>query len=233
MRSTIALSMSTTSPARLLLGDYHLRLLSLLLLRPNEDFHLREIERLSGVPAGPASRELHRFVEAGLVTRRESGNQVRYQADRTCVVFEELAGLVRKTTGMADVLRAALAPLAKKIELALIFGSAAQGKEGPFSDVDLLIVGELSFEDVVAAIQQPQVDLGRPINPVILPAADFSAKRSRRDAFIANVLAEPKIVLIGSLDESGEPRPDGAAQAPQRGSRTSRPAARRNRAKPR
>lgn len=190
-----------TSPVRLLLGDYHLRLLALLLLRPSQDFHLREIERLTGVPSGPANRELRRFLEAGLVTRRSAGNQVRYQADRTCLVFEELAAMLRKTTGFADVLRDALSPLGGKITLAFIFGSAARGKEGPFSDVDVMIVGTASFEQVVAAIQEPQSALGRPINPVILQPADFAAKRAAADAFLARVLAEPKITLIGSLDE--------------------------------
>ncbi len=166
-----------TSPVRLLVGDYHLRLLALLLLRPSQDIHLREIERLTGVPSGPASRELRRFLEAGLVTRRMVGNQVRYQADRGCIVFEELAAMLRKTTGMADVVREALLPLGGKITLAFIFGSAAQGKEGPFSDVDLLIVGRASFEEVVAPIQQPQDMLGRPINPAIVETPPISPRR--------------------------------------------------------
>lgn len=233
------LQMSTTprptpsSPVRLLIGDYHLRLIGLLFARPGEDFHLREIERLTGVPAGPASRELRRFLHAGLVTRREAGNQIRYQADRRCIVFEELAAMLRKTTGMADVVREALSPLAKKITLAFIFGSAAQGKEGPFSDVDVIIVGSTSFEDVVTAIQQPQAALGRPINPVILTRADFDAKRADSAGFVSRVLAEPKIMLIGSLDELGKPRPDRPAQAVQRHTRGSGPAAGRGRAKPR
>lgn len=222
-----------SSPARLLLGDYHLRLLSLLLLRPQEDFHLREIERLTGVPSGPANRELRRFLEAGIVTRRRAGNQVRYQADRDCVVFAELAAFLRKTTGMADVLRDALAPLAGKISLAFIFGSAAQGKEGPFSDVDVMIVGTPSFEEVVDAIQEPQAVLGRPVNPVILLPADFAAKRAAGEGFVGRVLAEPRIMLKGSLDGPGEPAQDGPAQAAQRRARRGGIAAGRGRAKPR
>lgn len=224
---------AATSPVRLLIGDYHLRLLSLLLLRPDEDFHLRQIERLTGVPAGPASRELRRFLQAGLVTRRQAGNQVRYQADRQCVVFEELSAALRKTTGMADVLRDALSPIARKIRMAFIFGSAAQGKEGPFSDVDVMIVGTTPFEDVVAAIQQPQAVLGRPINPVILKPADFSRKRAANDGFLTRVLGGPKIMLIGSFDESGKPRPDRAAQAARSHARRGGAAPRRRRAKSR
>jgi predicted nucleotidyltransferase len=231
--STASVRRAFTSPARLLIGEYHLRLLGLLLLRPSEDFHLREIERLTGVPAGPASRELRRFLEAGLVTRRQAGNQVRYQADRGCLVFEELASLLRKTTGMADVVRDALSPLARKIAFAFIFGSAAEGKEGPFSDIDVMIVGNASFEDVVAAIQKPQSVLGRPINPVILETAEFAAKRAADDGFLSRVLGGPRIMLIGSVDEPGKSRQDRPAQAAHRHSRRSGAAARRSRAKPR
>lgn len=199
--STSTPSHTASSPVRLLLGDYHLRLLSLLLLRPAQDFHLREIERLTGVPVGTASRELRRFVESGLVTKRRVGNQVRFQADRTCLVFEELASMLRKSTGMADVLRDALASLSDKVSFAFIFGSAARGREGPYSDVDLMIVGTPSFEEVVAAIQKPQATLGRPINPVILRPSEFATKRTEREGFLGRVLAEPKIMLIGSLDE--------------------------------
>jgi predicted nucleotidyltransferase len=190
-----------TSPARLLMGDYHLKLLSLLYLRPTEDFHLREVERLTGVPSGPANRELRRFQHAGLVTSRRSGNQVRYQADRSCVIFDELAAILRKTTGLADVIRAALEPLQEKIELALLFGSSASGKEGPYSDIDLLVIGTVTFDEIVLALSNAQATLGRPINPVILKPREFSTKRDKGDAFLKRVLAEPKIVLLGSLDE--------------------------------
>jgi len=191
-----------TSPVRLLLGDYHIRLLSLLLLRPNEDFHLRQIERLAGVPVGTARRELQRFLAAGLVVTRRVGNQVRYQADQGCLVFAELASILRKTVGMAEVLRDALAPLAQDIETAFVFGSAAQGKEGPFSDVDLMIVGGVSFDAVVMTLQTAQEQLGRPVNPVILRPQDFAAKRAQADSFVDRVLHEPKIVVLGSLHES-------------------------------
>jgi predicted nucleotidyltransferase len=194
-----------TSPVRLLLGDYHLRLLSLLLLRPSEDFHLREIERRTGVPFGPARRELERFVAAGLVTRRPVGNQVRYQADRKCLVFDELASMLRKTTGLAHVLRDALAPLAGRISAAFIFGSAAEGKEGPFSDIDLMIVGDVAFDEAVDATAGAESQLGRPVNPVIYRLADFRAKLAADKGFVQRVMGGPRIDLMGSLDEPGKP----------------------------
>ncbi len=202
--NTVRIQPVETTPVRLLLGKYHLKLLALLLLRPDEDFHLRQIERLTGVPASSARRELQRFKAAGLVGSCRVGNQVRYKADRSCVVFEELASLLRKTVGMADLLRDALAPLEDQIETAFLFGSTAQGKEGSYSDVDLMIIGNVSFEDVVKAIHQAEEKLGREINPVILRSKDFRAKLKSRDAFIHHVLAEPKIMIFGAPDEFGK-----------------------------
>jgi predicted nucleotidyltransferase len=80
----------------------------------------------------------------------------------------------------------------------------AQGKEGPYSDIDLMIVGSVAFESVVAAIQKPQEDLGRAINPVILRPHDFNAKRDAGDGFVSRVMGEPKIMLLGTFDEPGK-----------------------------
>jgi predicted nucleotidyltransferase len=109
------------------------------------------------------------LAESGLLLREPAGNQVRYRANRDCPVFSELAGFFRKTTALADVLREALAPLANGIESAFMFGSVAQGKERITSDVDVFVVGSVSFTDVVKAFSQTHERLGREINPVVMP----------------------------------------------------------------
>lgn len=187
-------------PTRLLLGDYHRRLLGLLLMRPEQDFHLREIGRLTGVPSGPAHRELKRLEQAGLLVAARAGNQVRYRANRASPIFTELQSILRKTTGLADVLREGLQPMASRILLAFVFGSFAEGKEGPRSDIDLLVVGTATFGEIVAALHPLHETLGREINPVVMSPAEFS-KRRRENSFVARVMSGKKIALIGSPDE--------------------------------
>ena len=113
-----------------LFGGQRQRVLGWLLLHPDEALHVRELARLTGTHAGSLHRELARLAEAGLLVRSTRGNQVLYQANRSCPVFAELAGLFRKTSGVADVLRSALAPLSAQIVLALVFGSVARGEGG-------------------------------------------------------------------------------------------------------
>ncbi|MGP1678911.1 MAG: MarR family transcriptional regulator [Burkholderiales bacterium] len=188
----------------ILFGAYRRQILALLLLRPDEGFHVREIGRLTGVPAGSLHRELKLLSDAGLLRRSEAGNQVRYQMDGTCPIHEELAGIFRKTVGMADVLREALTPIADKIRLAFIFGSVAQGKERATSDIDVLVVGSTSFAAVVEALSRASERLRRDVNPVVMTKAAFEAKLASRDRFTARVAREPKIFLLGDASEFAE-----------------------------
>ncbi|MDO9483891.1 MAG: nucleotidyltransferase domain-containing protein [Hydrogenophaga sp.] len=193
----------------LLLGDYRKKLLSQLLLHPDTDYHVRELARLTGTSPGSLHKELARLAAAGLLLRKAQGNQVRYQANRQCPVFPELAGLLRKTTGAAELLARALAPL--QPVLALIFGSVARGTEVAGSDVDVLVVTERGFGEVVRALHSAQTTLGREINPVVYTPAELQGHVAEQDPFVLNLLAGPHIFLNGTSDDlsqlAGHPAP--------------------------
>src|SRR3990172_5768635 len=134
----------------LLFPGYRRRVLGLLLLHPENRYHVREIARLTSTVPGSLHRELSRLAKAQVLIREVSGNQVHYQANQNCPIFEELASILRKTSGIVDVLAEAVAPLASKIKVALVFGSVGSGTENSRSDVDILIIGDIDFTDAVA-----------------------------------------------------------------------------------
>lgn len=195
----------STGLAETLFSDYRRRILALLLLRPDEHFHVREISRLTGVPAGSMHRELKLVTNAGLLLRHSAGNQVRYQANRDCPIFQELAGIFRKTCGLADIIRDALQPLSPAIKAAFIFGSVAKGEEKASSDVDVCVIGTASFTDVVVALADMNRKLGREINPLVMPHDQFAAKLAAGEQFTTRIMAEQKIFLIGNEDDLGKP----------------------------
>ena len=90
--------------AHLLFGAYRYRVLSLLLLRPGDRFHVRLIARLTGIPAGSLHRELRLLAEAGLLVAERQGNQIRYSANESSPVFEPLAAVLEKTAGAPPLL---------------------------------------------------------------------------------------------------------------------------------
>ncbi len=196
----------------ILFGTYRRQILGLLLLRPDESFYVREIARLTGVSAGSLHRELKLLTESGLLQRSTTGNNVRYQANQACVIYQELAGIFRKTSGVADVMRELLSPIHDKIKLALIFGSIAKGTATSTSDIDLLVVGSTSFAAVVAACHEGTERLGRAVNPVVMNGATFQSKLESRDRFIRRVSKEQKIFIFGDANEFGKLSEDRAAE---------------------
>lgn len=183
----------------LLFGTYRKKVLSQLLLHPDADYHVRELARLTGTAAGTLHKELAKLATAGLLLRKVQGNQVRYQANQLCPVFPELAGLLRKTTGAAEVLTRSLMPL--KPDVAFIFGSMASGNETASSDADVLVITEAGFADVVRATYPAQAELGREVNPVVYSAPEFKRRIQAQDPFTAELLAKPKIFLIGTQND--------------------------------
>jgi predicted nucleotidyltransferase len=185
----------------LLFGSYRQRVLTQLLLHPDDAYHVRELARLTGTTAGTLHKELARLAEAGVLSREKQGNQVRYRANRECPVYPELAGLMRKTGGAAMVLADALRTMNPGPQLALVFGSLARGEENARSDVDLLVIGDTAFADVVRALHPAQEALQREINPVVYNVAEFARRVAGKDSFVANILSHPKLFVIGTAHD--------------------------------
>ena len=176
-------------------------MLSALFLHPEKSLHVRELARVTGASPGSLHRELRALSDLGLLLREEVGRQVHYQANPQCPVFGELAGLLRKTAGVADVLRDALLPLRKRVALAFVYGSMAAGTERPGSDVDVMVLGDVGFADVAMAFADVQATLAREVNPTPMSTADFVRKFAEGDGFACSVAANPRIWLIGGEDD--------------------------------
>jgi DNA-binding transcriptional ArsR family regulator len=180
-----------------LFGKARRAILALLFGHPDESFYLRQVIRAAGTGQGAVQRELKRLSEAGVIKRVVRGRQVFYQANRQCAVFDELLGLVAKTIGAAEILRAALAPMADRVLIALIHGSFARGEQRQGSDVDLLVVGKVTFAEVVSALGPSQEKICREINPLVYPPAEFKKKMRLGHHLLQNIVGGPKIFLIG------------------------------------
>lgn len=186
-----------------LLGDTRTAILAVLLLRPDEPQHVRELARLTGVSPGTLHRELTALESFGVLRRNAVGRQVFFTANRECPVFQELAGLVRKTAGLVDVVRNALLPHAARIGAAFIYGSVAAGTETSRSDVDVMILGELPFTEAVKALAPAHALLRREVNATVMKSTEFLRKRRAKDSFVSAVWKAPRLWVIGSDHELG------------------------------
>ncbi|MBI3370831.1 MAG: nucleotidyltransferase domain-containing protein [Betaproteobacteria bacterium] len=162
---------------------------------------MRELARVAATAASSLQRDLAALAGAGIVLRALRGHQVYFRANRTCPIFDELRGLVVKTFGVADVLKQALQPFFDRIDAAFVYGSMARGEERSASDIDLFVVGEISFGDVIEALAPAQHKLGREINPTVFSSAEFADKVHEENHFVTTVLAEKQLFVIGGADE--------------------------------
>ena len=194
-------SLDNNGLAATLFGKTRRAILSLLYGHADESFYLRQIARTTGVGLGPIQRELKQLTDAGIIQRSVQGRQVYYQANSKSPVFTELKSLITKTAGVGDTLRNILTPLIDRLNIALIYGSIASGKEKRDSDIDLLIIGKVTFAEVVAELQLAQEQLGREINPTVYPVDEFTAKLAENHHFLRDVLGGPRMFLIGDENE--------------------------------
>jgi len=175
------------------------RVLGALYGQPQRSFTVSELIASTSAGSGAVQRELAKLVASGLLTMQPVGNQKRYQANPSAPIHDELVGLVQKTVGLAEPLRVALQPLASKITAAFVFGSVAKRSDTARCDIDVMIVGDVGFAEVVNAVYPMHERLGREVNPIVMTTKEFR-KRAKDSGFIARVLDRPKIWLIGGED---------------------------------
>lgn len=189
------------------------RVLGLLYGKPDKSFYTNEIVRWADMGRGTIRRELDRLVSAGLLVVTREGNQHHYQANPDCPIYAELLAIVRKTFGVADVIREALKPLDKQIQLAFVYGSIAKGTDANTSDIDLMLVGEgLSYGDIMELMASLEESLQRPINPTLYNPEDFKSKLDNGSSFLVRVLEQPKLMIKGVINDIRESGSDQATQ---------------------
>lgn len=197
-----------------LFGATRQAVLRLLYGHVEDRFYQRQIVRDVALGYGAVQRELGRLTDCGILKRVVEGRQTYYQANRDCPVFEELRGLIRKTFGVADVLREALGPIAEQVRVAFIFGSVAKGREVAESDVDVMVVGDaVKPSEVHAAIRPAQEQLRREVNSKVYHTDEFRRKLTAGQHFVSRVAAGPKIFLVGDERELAKLGKDRVAEA--------------------
>jgi len=190
-----------TSVGDLLFGQTRGRVLALLYGTPDEPLFARQIARQVEISVGTVQRELTLLTDAGLIKRSALGSQVFYQANQEHPDFPELRALLAKTAGVFQMLKAALAPFSTRINFAFVYGSVARGEEKATSDIDLMVIGTVSLDEVLDAVGPVEKQLRRPVNPTIYSLEDLKARFRSGNHFLQSLKESKKVFLIGDEDE--------------------------------
>lgn len=175
------------------------RVLGLLFGQADRSFYATEVIGLAGAGSGAVQRELARLEQSGLVTVRRVGSQKHYQANADSPLFEELVGIARKTVGLAEPVRKALAPVAQKIVAAFVYGSVAKRQDTATSDIDLMVISDsVSYADLFGLLEPLTSHLRRTVNPTVYTRQELAKRVKEKNAFVTRVLSQPKVWIYGS-----------------------------------
>src|SRR5690554_1592357 len=165
------------------------KVLAVLFGQPEQSFYLNELVRLADMGRGAISRELSKLTDAGLLVMHKQGNQNHYQANHASPIMHELVAIVRKTFGVAAVLKIALAPILPQLEQAFVYGSIAKGNEHAGSDVDVMLVGDnLSYSEVMQLLEAAELQLQRTVNQTISTPKKFEKGLEKGQIFVTKVM---------------------------------------------
>ena len=186
---------SFLDPGTVLFGKTRRRVLGLLFGQPEEAFYVRDIVRRSGAAQGAIARELDALLGAGLLERYQEGRNVFYRANKHAPVFGEIERLVAKTIALGDDVREALAPLAARIEYAVVLGST-RGPSKPARTADLLVIGDVR----PAEVADPLAAVKPAVHPKVYAMADFRKKIADDRRFFTGLFLVPPVFVIGEPD---------------------------------
>jgi predicted nucleotidyltransferase len=162
-------------------------------------FYIRELSKNLSIPYGMLYREVKNLVLLGILQEEKTGKVTLISANRKLPYFAELKSMMIKTAGLGDLVKNVLSGL-DGIRYALIYGSFASGAEAEGSDIDLLVVGDISEEEVLKAVSRVEKDVGREVNYIVWSEREFSKRVRGKHHLLAEIIRKPVMMLVGDED---------------------------------
>jgi len=166
-------------------------------MHPETELTLASISRRTGLAQAVVHKEVSRLVEAGVLEDRRDGNNRLVRVSPKHPLYTPMAEIIAATYGPVPVLRDMLSSI-PTVGNAFIYGSWAErrvGVSGLFPrDVDVMVIGELSVDDLIRIQQSARDLLGMEVN--IHRTTWQSWENSDSDPFLAQVSSKPKIYLM-------------------------------------
>jgi DNA-binding transcriptional ArsR family regulator len=197
----MAYNMSTLS--KILSSNIRAELFRLFFGIRDKALHMREIERQTGFAIGTIQSELKKLAALELISKRRDGNRVYFAANPDHPLYPEIHGMVLKTNGLVDLLKVAIGHV-EAIRIAFVFGSVADQREKPQSDVDVMVIGDLGLRQLTRLLSGMPEKIGREINPHILSEKEYVKRIRAHDHFITAVLTAKKLFIKGSEHDLGK-----------------------------
>ncbi|NVM04473.1 MAG: nucleotidyltransferase domain-containing protein [Candidatus Helarchaeota archaeon] len=182
-------------------SEVRIKLLNQFLMHADQEFYLRELSNHFNISPRSVSMELTNLESMGLIRKRISGNQHYYSSNIQHPLFHDLKNIFAKTIGLKNIIADCFEPFKSKIKFSFIYGSIARGNDTSSSDIDLLIIGNVSSRKISSILLSAGSKLNREINFSVFSLEEIEKRIKNSEHFITSVFKEPKIFVVGDFDE--------------------------------
>jgi predicted nucleotidyltransferase len=177
-------------------SEVQFRVLGETFTNPGLELAIGELADRIGHARPTVSHEVARLIEAGLLSSRREGNRTLVTAALGTPFSADLRSLLAKAYGPIPAIKDRFSDL--PVTYVAVFGSWAARWSGapgpPPNDIDLLVVGDASYEQVWEAVADLSTQLGIEVNPVLRSPDGWAADDS---PFANEVRDGPLVPVIG------------------------------------
>lgn len=193
--------MRATVPSRLpiLRSELQAHLLSRILLSEDRRWTPHDLAVALDAPSASVHRELRRALEAGLIERDASVRPHSYAPATESPLYPSIRDLLRLTYGVEAELTTAIGQI-EGVDAAVIHGSWAEGRAGPGSDIDVLLVGAAEFDRALGRLQRVGKTIGRRVDMTLVTPSELRRLHEDDNGFLRKILEGRRIPLAGDLE---------------------------------
>lgn len=179
---------------RLFTSKVRIKLLTVFLNNPEQDFFIRELTRRLDEQINSVRRELDNLKKIGLLSSKTKNRKKYYTVNKNFIFFDELKTIVNKGDTASNSLSESIQKLGQ-VDLILLSGQFVN-KE---SDVDLLIVGNIDKQKLSSFLDK---ELENSIKFSLMPKEDFLYRIKLNDKFILDSLKDQdNIITVNKIEE--------------------------------
>jgi DNA-binding transcriptional ArsR family regulator len=186
-----------SSLKHILVSQTRLKLINTLFYFPQEIYYVRQLVRLLDEEINSVRRELENLKKADIVESEWRGNRLYYWANRQSPLFPELVAFANKSSGLGLKLQNKNNNLGQ-IKLLIYNYKFISNEKKKEDDIDLIIVGDVSYKEIENNIKQEEEVRGHEINYMIMDKNEFQLRKQKRDQFIVDFFLNCPVVIIGS-----------------------------------
>src|SRR5271157_838555 len=166
----------------LIIAKNSFKLLNVFLFKPDVQIHQNEVIRMSGLSKNTVMKLLDLFTREGMLKESRKGNLKLFSLAEGHPAVKQLKILIN-----VSELNIILKCFTGKGFEAYLFGSAARGEDTENSDIDLLIIGKISNDDLADITARITNAINRDVNPIIKTPYEYSTLYKTDKAFFENL----------------------------------------------